>query len=102
MAVAMGLAMVLLEGLMHPMPAWAWVLTVALLAFTVVAVRGQWGIRDVDYLQEMIPHHSMALFTSQHRLQSPYTHPAVRELAQQIVDAQRSEITLMENMVTSL
>lgn len=99
MATIMGLVMILLEGLMHPMPVWAWLATIALLGVCAVGIRSQWGIRDIDYLQEMIPHHSMALFTSQHRLKNPNTGPSVRQLASEIVKTQEDEITLMTNMV---
>lgn len=101
MATVMGLAMVVLEGLMHPMPLWAWILTGTLLVLTCVAIRQQWGIGDTDYLEEMIPHHAMAIFTSQHRLADPNTHPEVRSLAQGILQAQKDEIHYMENLLAS-
>lgn len=102
MAIAMGLSMIFLEGLMHPMPKWAWIATSALLGITIVLIRTQWGITDVDYLREMIPHHSMALFTSQHRLKDPRVHPTVQALADQIVRTQKAEIQIMDRLITKM
>ncbi len=99
MATIMGLAMVVLEGLMHPMPTWAWILTGTLFVLTGVAIRQQWGIHNAQYLREMIPHHSMAIFTSKQRLADPNTRPEVRSLAQAILQAQEDEIHHMENLL---
>lgn len=99
MACVMGLYMVFLEAAMHPMPLWAWVLSVGFLVCLAFAIRHQWFIRDVDYLQEMIPHHSMAIFTSRERLTRKDIHPDVRHLAGTILTSQETEIQQMSDMV---
>jgi hypothetical protein len=98
MAVFMGATMVLLEGLMHPMPSWAWFGTAAVAGFCALGSRRQWFIRENQYLRDMIPHHSMAILTSRAILGKTQK-PHIRELATGILDAQKNEITRMKNIL---
>ena len=98
MGLHMATWMVLLEAVMHPMPVGAWVASFVLLAITAAAIRFQWFISDTQYLRDMIPHHSMAVLTSQQILKkSPGQ--SVQNLATNILDTQLQEIQLMKSLV---
>lgn len=66
-------------------------------AFTLM--RGQTTIDDVDYMEGMIPHHSIAILTSK---RAKITDPRVRELADEIIQAQEREITEMKKLIEDL
>lgn len=54
---------------------------------------------DVSYMKAMIPHHSIAILTSE---RDRITDPRVRKLADQIIETQRKEINEMETLIKSL
>lgn len=91
--------MVALEGLMHPMPWWAWGLVGIVCGLSVVAYKQQWFVSDVQYLREMIPHHSMALVTSKGRIGDPQSASVVKQLAADIIDTQTREIGIMRRLL---
>lgn len=62
-------------------------------------VRSQASITDVDYMKAMIPHHSIAILTSE---RAQITDPRVRKLADEIIEAQRREIAEMKYLVDQL
>jgi hypothetical protein len=95
MASFMGFAMVLLEATMHPMPAIAWLITIAGLVISIIAYRNQWLVGDREYIADMIPHHSMAVLTSRQRLERS-SNRRIKQLAETILNAQTKEITLMK------
>lgn len=51
-------------------------------------VRSQQTVEDVPYMKAMIPHHSIAILTSE---RAKIADPRVRKLADQIIEAQRRE-----------
>lgn len=61
--------------------------------------RSQAPIDDVDYMQAMIPHHSIAILTSE---RANITDPRVEQLAQEIIQAQREEIAQMKRLIDDL
>ncbi len=69
--------------------------------FTVVlfALRTQTPIGDVQYMKAMIPHHSSAILTSE---RANIKDPEVKKLADDIILAQRKEISEMEAMLDRL
>ncbi len=95
MAFFMGFSMVLLEATMHPMPVAAWLITVIGLVFSVMAYRGQWLVGDREYINDMIPHHSMAVLTSRTRIERSRDR-RIKQLAETILNAQVKEIALMK------
>lgn len=95
MASFMSFAMVLLEATMHPMPVAAWLVTVIGLVFSIIAYRSQWLVGDREYLNDMIPHHSMAVLTSRTRLERTVDR-RIKQLAETILNAQVKEIGLMK------
>jgi uncharacterized protein (DUF305 family) len=98
MGAAMGALMVAADGLLHPLPLWVWVLTVAVFVGAVLGYRYQVGVSDREYLHDMIPHHSMAVLTSK-RILAKTTNPAVVRLAESIRDAQVREIAEMRQLL---
>ena len=62
-------------------------------------VRSQTTVDDVSYMRAMIPHHSIAILTSE---RAQITDPRVRKLADEIIEAQRQEIAEMKALIKDL
>jgi len=62
-------------------------------------VRSQVTVSDVDYMEGMIPHHSIAILTSE---RARIRDPRVRRLADKIIEAQRDEIAEMETLIADI
>ena len=62
-------------------------------------VRSQVTVSDVDYMEGMIPHHSIAILTSE---RARIKDLRVRELADEIIEAQRREIKEMEWLISDI
>ena len=62
-------------------------------------VRSQRTVGDVAWMEAMIPHHSIAILTSE---RAQIRDPRVRRLADEIIETQRREIAEMESMIDSL
>ena len=62
-------------------------------------VRSQVTVSDVDYMEGMIPHHSIAILTSD---RAQIEDMRVRELADEIIAAQRREISEMEWLIADI
>jgi len=62
-------------------------------------VRSQSTIEDVAWMKAMIPHHSIAILTSE---RADLSDPRVRELAGQIIESQRREIEEMKALIKDL
>ncbi len=68
-------------------------------AATLWLVRSQQTIDDVDYMKAMIPHHSIAIMTSE---RAHIRDPRTRELAKAIITAQRREIAEMKYLIAQI
>ena len=62
-------------------------------------VRSQITVSGVDYMEGMIPHHSIAILTSE---RARIEDPRVRKLADEIIAAQRREIQEMEWLIQDI
>ena len=62
-------------------------------------VRSQDTIADVAWMKAMIPHHSIAILTSE---RANISDPRVRNLADAIIEAQRREIGEMKALIADL
>ena len=62
-------------------------------------VRSQTTVDQVSWMKAMIPHHSIAILTSE---RATITDPRVRALADGIVETQRREIAEMEALIEDL
>jgi len=72
---------------------------VLLIALAIWLVRSQATVTGMDYMEAMIPHHSIAILTSE---RAQIEDPRVRELADEIIDAQRREIKEMEWLIDDI
>jgi hypothetical protein len=72
---------------------------IALIAAGIFLVRSQLTVSDSDYMEGMIPHHSIAILTSE---RAQIEDPRVRELADKIIEAQRREIKEMEWLIADI
>jgi uncharacterized protein (DUF305 family) len=61
--------------------------------------RSQAAVGDVSYMRSMIPHHSIAILTSE---RARIDDPRVRALADEIIEAQRREIDEMRRLIADL
>ena len=59
-------------------------------------MRSQATVADVAYMEAMIPHHSIAILTSE---RARIVDPRVRRLADGIIESQRREIAEMRALV---
>jgi hypothetical protein len=62
-------------------------------------VRSQATIDDTDYMRAMIPHHSIAIMTSE---RAQITDSRVRKLADEIIESQRREIAEMKYLIKEI
>jgi hypothetical protein len=62
-------------------------------------VRSQETVTDVSYMKAMIPHHSIAIMTSE---RAHIRDPRVRQLADKIIEAQVREIGEMKQLIADL
>ena len=74
-------------------------LSVVLFAFGLWGVRSQQTVDQVDWMQAMIPHHSIAILTSE---RADIDDPRVRQLADDIIKAQKREIGEMQALIEEL
>lgn len=68
-------------------------------ALSLYLVRSQVLIEDTGWMKAMIPHHSIAILTSE---RANISDPRVRQLADDIIEAQRKEIAEMEQLIEDL
>ena len=62
-------------------------------------VRSQVTVDDSDYMSAMIPHHSIAIMTSE---RAQISDPRVRKMADEIIEAQRREIAEMKYLIQDI
>ena len=68
-------------------------------ALSLYLVRSQDTVEDVAWMKAMIPHHSIAILTSE---RANLSDPRVRALADAIIGAQRSEIAEMKRYIKDI
>ena len=75
------------------------IVSIVVFSLSLFLVRSQITVDDVSYMKAMIPHHSIAILTSG---RANISDPRVRELADEIIEAQRREIEEMESLIEDL
>ena len=73
--------------------------SVVVFAVSLWLVRSQATVDDVAYMRAMIPHHSIAIMTSE---RAGIRDPRVRRLADGIIESQRREIDEMRTLIREL
>ena len=106
MGIFMGLCMVVLEIMMHDhqygvLSVNWYAILVSLLALLIYLYRNQIAINDKQYLEGMIEHHSMALFTSDEILKKTDNYD-IAKLAKNIKSQQTDELRVMNKLVNKL
>ncbi len=106
MATIMALFMILLEVMMHDhqysvFSLHFYVGIVAALAIFIYLYRKQVAIKDKQYLEGMIEHHSMALLTSEEILKKTDNYD-IAKLAKNIIQTQTDELRTMRELVDKM
>jgi len=73
--------------------------SIAVFILALWLVRSQATVEDVSWMKAMIPHHSIAILTSE---RAHISDPRVRELADGIIETQRKEIAEMKRLIQEL
>ena len=73
--------------------------SVAVFVLALVMLRSQTFVSDTQFMKAMIPHHSSAILTSS---QADLRDPEVKQLADQIIQAQEKEIADMKKMLNRI
>ena len=103
MAVIMGLFMVVLEIMMHDhehnmLSLNLYAIFIVILALFVYLYRKQVAIDDKQYLEGMIEHHSMGIFTSEEILKKTDNYE-VAKIAKNIIQTQNDELRAMRELI---
>jgi hypothetical protein len=106
LATIMGISMVILEIMMrdhqyHVLSVNWYAILFALLAMFIYLYRVQIAINDKQYLEGMIEHHSMALFTSEAILKKTDNYD-IAKLAKNIIEKQTDELKAMQELVKKI
>jgi hypothetical protein len=102
MGAAMAVVMLTFMLGMHPnkkVNAAIYLGSVAVFAGALWLVRSQATVGDTSYMRAMTPHHSIAILTSE---RADIDDVRVRELADEIIEAQRREIAEMEWLIADI
>lgn len=73
--------------------------SVIVFALSLYLVRSQATIEDTSWMKAMIPHHSIAILTSE---RAKLSDPRVKDLADKIIEAQKKEIEEMKVLIEEL
>ena len=76
-----------------------YLVSIVIFAGSLWLVRSQTTVDDVSYMKAMIPHHSIAILSSE---RAKISDPRVRQLADEIIEAQRREIDEMKMLINDL
>ena len=71
----------------------------AVILVALFLARSQTTVQDTAWMKAMIPHHSIAILTSE---RAEISDPRVQKLANEIIEAQRREIAEMEALIADL
>ena len=73
--------------------------SVLVFGLSLFLLRSQTLVDDQDYMEAMIPHHSIAILTSE---RAEIEDPRVKELSKEIIEAQRKEIAEMKSLIEDI
>lgn len=76
-----------------------YIIAAIVFAGSLFLLRSQTTVQDASYMRAMIPHHSIAILTSE---RAQISDPRVRKLADGIIEAQRREIAEMKALIADL
>ena len=102
MVTTMAMVMLLLMPMMYPNKTLNGIImgaSLTLFVATLIMVRSQTFVNDTRWMKAMIPHHSIAILTSE---RANIQDPEVRKLADGIITAQKREIAEMQALIKRL
>ena len=102
MVTAMAVVMLLLMPMMYPNKTLNGIImgvSLTLFVGALIMVRSQTFVNDTRWMKAMIPHHSIAILTSE---RANIQDPEVRKLADGIITAQKREIAEMQALIKRL
>lgn len=102
MVAPMAVYMMLMMGKMYPNKKInRGIILTAIMVFivTLIGLRSQTPVSDVQYMKAMIPHHSSAILVSK---EANLKDPEVKKLAEQIIESQEREIAEMNALLEKL
>ena len=102
MVAPMAAYMMLMMGKMYPnkkINAGIIIAAIVVFIITLIGLRTQTPIGDIQYMKAMIPHHSIAILVSK---EANLKDPEVRKLAEQIIQSQEKEIAEMNALLEKL
>lgn len=73
--------------------------SIAVLVFFFGFIRKQTLVKDKQFLKSMIPHHSSAILMCE---KASITDPEIKDLCKQIIEAQKKEISIMQEKLQQL
>ncbi|PID23071.1 DUF305 domain-containing protein [Sporosarcina sp. P3] len=73
--------------------------SVMIFALSLFLIRSQTTVDDTSWMKAMIPHHSIAILTSE---RANISDPRVKDLADGIIETQRKEIKEMKELIEDL
>ncbi|WP_313235830.1 DUF305 domain-containing protein [Sporosarcina ureae] len=73
--------------------------SVIIFALSLFLIRSQTTVDDTSWMKAMIPHHSIAILTSE---RANISDPRVKDLADGIIETQRKEIKEMKELIDDL
>jgi hypothetical protein len=101
MAILMSGWMLVLESIFYGHYGNSTLIGVILVAASLLFIRKQILVDDKQFLNGMIPHHSMAILMSE-SIKNKTKDPRIKQLAEGIIKAQRAEISIMSEYAHSL
>ena len=106
LSVIMAVAMIVIEVMMHDhqygvFSARSYLAMLIVLGIFIYFYRKQVAIKDKQYLEEMIEHHSMALLTSEKILEKTNNYN-VAKIAKNIIQRQNDEIVFMQGLLQDI
>ena len=106
LSVTMAVAMIAIEVMMHDhqymvFSSRSYLAILIVLGTFIYLYRNQVAIKDKQYLEEMIEHHSMALLTSEKILEKTDSYN-VAKIAKNIIQRQNDEIVFMKSLVQDI
>jgi peptidoglycan/LPS O-acetylase OafA/YrhL len=102
MGATMGIVMLGFMWSMYPDRRKNWMIVAGCAAAFAVAlflVRSQAAVDEVSWMRAMIPHHSIAILTSE---RAHIADPQARDLSRRIIDTQKKEIEEMKALIREL
>lgn len=102
MGAVMGIVMMLFMWKMYKKKRMNYIIlaaSVLIFGISIWLMRSQATVDDEDWMEAMIPHHSIAILTSE---RADLSDPRVKQLAEEIISAQRREIEEMKKLIEEL